>query len=183
MGAEDQGDLSDQEVIATCVLLVFGGHETTMNLIANGTLALMRHPDQWTRLREDPELIDSAVEELLRYDGTVKATVRWAKQSAEVGAKTIKKGDKVLVALSGANRDPEQFPDPDRLDFSRDPNPHVAFAHGIHVCLGAPLARMEAQESFRGLTQRFGALSLQTQDVTYHPTVVSRAIEALPVRF
>lgn len=183
VGAEDQGDLSDQEVIATCVLLVFGGHETTMNLIANGTLALMRHPDQWTRLREEPELIDSAVEELLRYDGSVKATVRWAKQPAEVGGKTIKKGDKVLVALSGANRDPEQFADPDRLDLSRDPNPHVAFAHGIHVCLGAPLARMEAQESFRGLTQRFEVPSLQTQDVIYHPTVVSRAIEVLDVTF
>ncbi|MHC4993067.1 MAG: cytochrome P450, partial [Planctomycetota bacterium] len=154
VAAEDQGDLTEQEVISTCILLVFGGHETTMNLINNGTLALIRHPDQWRRLHEEPELGELAVEELLRYDGSVKATVRWAKQECEVGGKVVRPGDKLLVALSAANRDPAQFPDPDALDITRDPNPHVAFAHGIHVCLGAPLARLEAQEAFSGLTQR-----------------------------
>ncbi len=183
LGAQERGDLTESDVIATCVLLVFGGHETTMNLIANGTLALMHHPEEWERLRRKPALVSSAVEELLRFDGTVKATVRWAKEDVEVGGRTLRKGDRVLVALSAANRDPEQFDDPDRLDLTRDPNPHVAFAHGIHVCLGAPLARMEAQEAFSGLTQRLQCPTLETEDLEYHSTVVHRALKALPVAF
>jgi cytochrome P450 len=183
VAAQEQGDLSEQEVISTCVLLVFGGHETTMNLIANGTLAFVQHPDQWARLRLEPELMEPAVEELLRYDGSVKATVRWAKAEVEVGDRTIHAGDKVLLALSAANRDPAHFPDPDTLDITRDPNPHVAFAHGIHVCLGAPLARLEGQEAFAGLTQRLPAPTLDTEKLEYHPTVVSRALKALPVTF
>jgi cytochrome P450 len=156
VAAEDQGDLTEQEVISTCILLVFGGHETTMNLINNGTLALIRHPDQWRRLHEEPE---------------------------EVGGKVVRPGDKLLVALSAANRDPAQFPDPDALDITRDPNPHVAFAHGIHVCLGAPLARLEAQEAFSGLTQRLPMPRLRTEELDYHPTVVSRALKTLPIEF
>ncbi len=183
VAAQQQGDLSEQEVIATCVLLVFGGHETTMNLIANGTLALLRHPDQWERLKREPDLIESAVEELLRYDGSVKATVRWAKEDVEIGSKTVREGERLLVALSAANRDPQRFGNPDRLDITRTPNPHVAFAHGIHVCLGAPLARMEAQEAFSGLTQRLPVPTLATERLDYHPTVVSRALKALPVTF
>lgn len=183
VAAQDQGDLTEQEVIATCVLLIFGGHETTMNLIANGILAFARHPHEWNRLKNDPNLIESAVEELLRYDGSVKATVRWAKEDVEVGDKTVKTGERLLVALSAANRDPEQFPDPDRLDIARSPNPHVAFAHGIHVCLGAPLARLEAQEVFAGLTKRLEAPRLETETLDYHPAVVSRALRALPVTF
>ena len=183
VAAQQQGGLSEQEVIATCVLLVFGGHETTMNLIANGTLALLRHPDQWERLKREPDLVESAVEELLRYDGSVKATVRWAKEDVEIGGKTVREGERLLVALSAANRDPQQFPDPDRLELTRTPNPHVAFAHGIHVCLGAPLARMEAQEAFSGLTQRLPVPTLATERLDYHPTVVSRALKALSVTF
>lgn len=183
VAAQQQGDLSEQEVIATCVLLVFGGHETTMNLIANGTLALLRHPDQWERLKREPDLVESAVEELLRYDGSVKATVRWAKEDVEIGPKTVREGERLLVALSAANRDPQRFGNPDRLDITRTPNPHVAFAHGIHVCLGAPLARMEAQEAFSGLTQRLPVPTLATERLDYHPTVVSRALKALPVTF
>ncbi len=183
VAAQQQGDLSEQEVIATCVLLVFGGHETTMNLIANGTLALLRHPDQWERLKREPDLVESAVEELLRYDGSVKATVRWAKEDVEIGSKTVREGERLLVALSAANRDPQRFGNPDRLDITRTPSPHVAFAHGIHVCLGAPLARMEAQEAFSGLTQRLPVPTLATERLDYHPTVVSRALSALPVTF
>jgi cytochrome P450 len=183
VAAEEQGELTDQEVIATCVLLIFGGHETTMNLIANGALALARQPDQWDRLKASPELIEPAVEELLRFDGSVKATVRWAKEAVDIGGRTIRENDRLLVALSAANRDPAQFEDPDRLDIARDPNPHVAFAHGIHVCLGAPLARMEGQEAFAGLTARLPAPAVATDRLEYHPTVVSRALVSLPLTF
>lgn len=181
--AEKEGKLTRGDVVATCVLLAFGGHETTMNLIANGTLALIRHPEEWERIGREPDLVPSAVEELLRYDGSVKATVRWAREQAEVGGKTIRAGDRLLVALSAANRDPEQFERPDELNLARDPNQHVAFAHGIHVCLGAPLARMEAQEAFRALTQRLPLPALETEAYEYRPTVVGRALEALPVSF
>lgn len=181
--AEGEGKLTRDDVIATCVLLAFGGHETTMNLIANGTLALIRHPEEWERLEREPALVPSAVEELLRYDGSVKATVRWAREQVEVGAKTIRAGDRLLVALSAANRDPEKFARPDELSLARNPNQHVAFAHGIHVCLGAPLARMEAQEAFRALTQRLPLPTLETEDYEYRPTVVGRALKALPVSF
>ncbi len=183
LGAQERGDLTEDDVIATCVLLVFGGHETTMNLIANGVLALMRYPEDWERLRQEPALVSSAVEELLRFDGSVKATVRWAREDVDVGGRTLRKGDRALVVLSAANRDPEQFDDPDRLELTRDPNPHVAFAHGIHVCLGAPLARMEAQEAFSGLTQRLPCPTLETEDLEYYPTVVHRALKSLPVGF
>jgi cytochrome P450 len=181
--AEEAGGLTRDDVIATCVLLAFGGHETTMNLIANGTLALIRHPEEWERLKREPSLVPSAVEELLRYDGSVKATVRWAREEVEVGGKTIRAGERLLVALSAANRDPEQFEHPDELNLARDPNQHVAFAHGIHVCLGAPLARMEAQEAFRALTQRLPLPALETEAYEYRPTVVGRALKALPVSF
>lgn len=181
--AESRGQLTREDVVATCVLLAFGGHETTMNLIANGTLALIRHPGAWERLQQEQDHIPSAVEELLRYDGSVKVTVRWAREDVEVGGKTIRAGERLLVALSAANRDPEQFKDPDELDLARAPNPHVAFAHGIHVCLGAPLARMEAQEAFRGITRRLPSPTLETEDYEYRPTVVGRALRALPVSF
>lgn len=181
--AKERGDLTEDDVIATCVLLVFGGHETTMNLIANGTLALIRHPAEWERLRREPDLSSSAVEELLRFDGAVKATVRWAKEDVELGGRMVRKEDRLLVGLSAANRDPEQFNDADGLHLARDPNPHVAFAHGIHVCLGASLARMEAQEAFSGLTQRLPCPTLESEELEYFPTVIHRALKALPVRF
>ena len=160
-----------------------GGHETTINLIANGTLALIRHPDQWERLKEDPGIIKTAVEELLRYDGSVMTTVRWARRDVEIGGETIKAGQRVLVGRSGANRDPDQFEDPDVLDLTRDPNLHVAFAHGIHVCVGAPLARMEVQEAFTALTSRLPCPKLETEELEYLPTVVGRSLRALRVVF
>ncbi len=183
VGAEEQGKLSEDEVIATCVLMVFGGHETTMNLIANGTLALINNPDEWRRLKENPDLMESAIEEFLRYDGSVKTTVRWVKEDITLGTKTLKKGQRLLLGLSAANRDPEQFENPDQLDLSRDPNPHVAFGHGLHICLGAPLARLEAQEAFKALTQRLPIPKLNTDTLEYHPAVIGRALKALPVSF
>ena len=184
--AEERGDLlSEDEVATVCALLMLAGHETTTNALANGLLALLRNRDQWERLRADPSLARTAVEELLRYDGVVKAMLRWAKEDVEVGGKTIKEGDRILLSLFGANRDPAKFPEPDRLDVARHPNPHVAFGHGIHLCLGAPLARLELHESFIALSQRFPdmRLAVEPEELQYHPTVVSRALEALPVEW
>ncbi len=184
IAAEEAGDITYNDVLATCVLLVFGGHETTMNLIANGTLALMNNPDQWDALANDPQLMKKAVEELLRYDGSVKATVRWAKVDCEIGGHQIKAGDRLLVSLAGASRDPQQFRDPDTLDVRRDPNLHVAFAHGIHICLGASLARMEVDEAFTGLIRRINCPTLQEgAKLEYYPSVVHRALKTLPIRF
>ena len=179
--AQKAGKLDEEDVLATCVLLVFGGHETTMNLIANGTLALINHPHEWSRLKKDPNLIEFAVEELLRFDGSVKATVRWAKEDVQVGDKKLKKGDRVLVCLSAANRDPQHFKNPHDLNISRDPNPHAAFAHGIHVCLGAPLARIEAQEAILGLIRRLEIPTLHNKELKYHPSLVHRALTELPM--
>jgi cytochrome P450 len=182
--AEERGDLlSHEEVLATCTVLLFAGHETTTNLLANGLLALLRHPDQWDRLRQHPSLVRSAAEELLRYDGPVKATFRWAKKDTELGGKDIHTGDRMLLILAAANRDPAKYADPDRLDIARQPNPHVALGQGIHVCLGAPLARLEAQEAFLALPQRFPGLRLDIDQahLEYHPTIVARALKALPV--
>lgn len=183
VSAEEAGSITANDVLATCVLLIFGGHETTMNMIANGTLAFMNHPDQWKKLQEDPTLLKKAVEEMLRYDGSVKATVRWAKVDCEIGGKQIKAGDRLLVSLSGANRDPEQFEEPDGMDITRDPNLHVAFAHGIHVCLGASLARMEVEEAFAGLVNRLSIPEWNgSRELTYYPSVVHRAIQHFPVK-
>ena len=184
ISAEEAGQITYNDVLGTCVLLIFGGHETTMNLIANGTWALMNHPDQWELLRKKPELMKKAVEELLRYDGSVKSTVRWAKEDVMVEDKLIKKGERLLVCLSAANRDPLQFTDPDKLDVTRDPNLHVAFAHGIHICLGASLARMEAEEAFAGMINRISCPKLDDEAyLNYYPSVVHRALKNLPVTF
>ncbi|MBX7156486.1 MAG: cytochrome P450 [Candidatus Kapaibacterium sp.] len=184
IAAEEAGDISYNDVLATCVLLVFGGHETTMNLIANGTLALMNNSEQWEKLANDPTLIKKAVEELLRFDGSVKSTVRWAKVDVEVGGKQIKAGDRLLVSLAGASRDPKQFPNPDELDVTRDPNLHVAFAHGIHICLGASLARMEVDEAFSGLIKKITCPKLKEGvELSYYPSVVHRALKELPITF
>ncbi len=184
IAAEEAGDISYDDVLATCVLLVFGGHETTMNLIANGTWALMNNPEQWEMLANDPSMLKKAVEELLRFDGSVKATVRWAKVDVEVGGHHIKAGDRLLVSLAGASRDPLQFKDPDQLDITRDPNLHVAFAHGIHICLGASLARMEVEEAFAGLVSRITCPTLaEGTKLEYYPSVVHRALRQLPITF
>ncbi len=184
ISAEESGQITYNDVLATCVLLIFGGHETTMNLIANGTLALMQHPEQWEMLSSNPSLLKKGVEELLRFDGSVKSTVRWAKVDWMVGDKLIKQGERLLVSLSGANRDPLQFANPDTLDITRDPNLHVAFAHGIHVCLGASLARLEVEEAFAGLVKRISCPVLQQGTaLDYYPSVVHRALKVLPISF
>jgi cytochrome P450 len=164
--AEEDGDRLDHtEYLAMVFLLLVAGHETTVNLIGNGVLALARHPDQRARLATEPDLTPGAVEELIRFAGPVEtATMRWAYDDVEIGGTTIPRGNPVIPVLYAANRDPERFEDPDRLDVGRSPNPHIGFGFGIHHCLGAPLARLEATIAFRTLYDRYPELDVTITD-------------------
>jgi cytochrome P450 len=184
IAAEEQGDrLSQEEMYATCVLLLVAGHETTKNLIGNGMLALMRHPDQLQLLCDDPSLIDSAVEELLRYDSPVQSTIRFALEDVEIGGKTIAGGQMVVLSLGAANRDPEAFPNPDRLDIRRAENHHLSFGHGLHFCLGAPLARLEGQIAITTLLRRMPGLRLDAEEPEWLPSLTLRGLASLPLSF
>jgi cytochrome P450 len=182
--AEEAGErLSLEELRATLILLLVAGHETTMNLIGNGLLALLRNPEQADRLRADAGLAKTATDELLRYDGSVHLTARTAIRSVDVGDAHIEGGEMALVILGAANRDPAQFPDPDRLDVGRDPNRHLAFSAGGHFCVGATLARLEGQIAFETLLNRLPNLKLADPDPAYRSTITLRGLEALPVTF
>ncbi|HSL52708.1 MAG TPA: cytochrome P450 [Candidatus Deferrimicrobiaceae bacterium] len=184
IAAEEAGDkLNEEELLATCILLLVAGHETTVNLIGNGTLALLRHPDQLRKLRESPGLIGTAVEELLRFDGPVQRTARIPSEDITIGGQTIGKGEMVMPFLGAADRDPTQFPDPDRLDISRTDNRHIAFGMGIHFCLGAPLARMEGQIAINTLLARLPKLALATDRPQFRQSLTLRGLQALPVTF
>jgi pimeloyl-[acyl-carrier protein] synthase len=184
IAAEEAGDkLNEDELLATCILLLVAGHETTVNLIGNGTLALLRHPDQLRRLREDPQLIGSAVEELLRYDGPVQRTARIPSEDVTIGGRTVPKGELVMPFIGAADRDPAQFPDPDRLDIGRADNRHIAFGWGIHFCLGAPLARLEGQIAIGTLVQRLPKLALATDRPEHRLSLTLRGLTSLPVSF
>jgi cytochrome P450 len=184
IAAEEAGDkLSEDELLASSILLLVAGHETTVNLIGNGTLALLRHPDQLRRLRENPGLIVGAVEELLRYDGPVQRTARMPSAEATIGGRTIKPGEMVMPFIGAADRDPAQFPDPDRLDIARADNRHVAFGMGIHFCLGAPLARVEGQIAINTLVQRLPKLALATERPEHRQSLTLRGLKALAVAF
>jgi cytochrome P450 len=180
LAAEEEGDkLSEAELRTVVVLLFIAGHETTMNLIGNGTLALLRHPDQLARLREDPGLDAAAVEELLRYDGPVHFTARVATEDMEVGGQHVPKGWQAVTVLAAANRDPARFDDPDRLDVGRPDNRHLTFSSGIHHCLGAALARVEGQVAIGSLVRRFPDLTLADPDPPYRDHVVLRGLQEL----
>jgi cytochrome P450 len=184
VAAEAEGDkLSEDEMVAMCILLLVAGHETTVNLIGNGTLALLRHPDQWEKLKNDPSLAKSAVEELLRYDSPVQMTARWVLEDMEFAGQMFRKGQQVATLLGAANRDPSRFANPGTLDITRDPNPHLAFGNGIHFCLGAPLARMEGQIAFATLARRLPYLRLATENPPYRDTYVLRGLAELAVTF
>jgi len=184
IAAEEAGDkLGEEELLATCILLLVAGHETTVNLIGNGTLALLRHPDQLRKLRESPGLIGTAVEELLRFDGPVQRTARIPSEDITIGGQTIGKGEMVMPFLGAADRDPSQFPDPDRLDISRTDNRHIAFGMGIHFCLGAPLARMEGQIAINTLLARLPKLALATDRPQFRQSLTLRGLQALPATF
>jgi cytochrome P450 len=183
LGAEYQGDrLSELELVALCTALVFGGHETTVNLIGNGVLALLRHPEQLERLRADPGLAAPAVEELLRYDSPAQLISRTATVDFALRGQRIGPGDAVLAAIGAANRDPEVFAAPDRLDLTRTPNPHLAFGLGTHACPGAQLARIEARAAIPALLGRFPALRLGRAAPVRRRTAVLRGLEHLPVQ-
>jgi cytochrome P450 len=173
--------LSEAELLATLILLLVAGHETTVNLIGNGVLALLRHPRELARLRAEPALIESAVEEVLRYDGPVQRTARMAAEDVEIGGRTVQAGQIAVALLGAANRDPAHFPDPDRLDITRPDNRHLAFGWGIHFCLGAPLARLEGQIAIGTLAARLPGLRLATDEVEWRETSVLRGLKALPL--
>jgi cytochrome P450 len=178
----EHSKLSKQELFANCVLLMAAGHETTTNLIGNGILALLQHPDQLKLLRTNPSLIDSAIDELLRYDSPVQWTSRVASENITIGGKEIARGEMVIGSLGAANRDPEQFPDPDRLDITRKDNRHIAFGAGIHFCLGAALAKMEGEIAISGLVQRFSKIELATKKLDWRRGAVFRGLHHLPLR-
>ena len=185
--AEEAGDmLSEDELLGMVFLLLVAGHETTVNLIGNGMLALLQHPDQLQKLREDPSLIKPAIEELLRYDGPVEtSTERFAREDIAIGGTVIPKGEMVMVVIASADHDPERFANPDELDLTRADNKHLAFGKGIHFCLGAPLARMEGQIAINTLLRRIPELRLADSpgSLTWRPGMVLRGLKGLPVEF
>jgi cytochrome P450 len=182
--AQARGDqLTDEELLSTCFMLITAGDETTTNLIGNGTLALLRHPEELRRLREDPALIRPAVEELVRYDTPTQVIIRVVAEELRIGGRTLAEGDLVYLVLAATNRDPERFADPDRLDLRRAGNRHLAFGNGPHFCLGAPLARLEAEIAVGALVRRFPDLRLNSRTLTWRPNPLQRRLAALPVAY
>ncbi|GHF58819.1 cytochrome P450 [Amycolatopsis bartoniae] len=175
-----QSDLTGDEVVATAVLLLMAGHEATVNVIGNGVCALLRNPGQWRRLREDPALLDSAVEELIRYDSPLQLFERTATEDVEIAGFRVAKGEKIAALLGAAARDPKVFDDPDALDLGRTPNQHLGFGAGIHYCVGAPLARIEIAAALAALTRRMPELHL-TAEPQRRPEFVIRGLRTLPV--
>ncbi len=185
VAANLDGDrLSEDEVVANLIVTMVGGQETTTNLIGNGTLALLRHSDELERLRNDPPLMPSAVEELLRYESPSQHTARLAPTDSYLGDRLIRKGQAVIAVMGAGNRDPERFPDPDRLDLARQDNRHLAFAWAAHYCFGAPLARLEGQITFRALLRRMPGLRMHPEvGLTWRQNLGLRGLVALPVDF
>lgn len=182
--AEEHGDmLSEEELLGNCVLLLAAGHGTTTHLIGNSLLALLRQPEQMRLLRDDPTLLPTAVPELLRYDSPVQMTSRIATENLRIGGKEIAAGQEVLFSLGAANHDPAQFAQPDTLDVRRQENRHLAFGQGIHFCLGAPLARVEAEMALGALLKMSAELHLGTETVEHFPSQVFRGVTSLPLIF
>jgi len=179
---EKRGIFSRHQVLVNTSPLLLAGHETTINLLCNGTLAFTRHPEQWELLKQDPAgRAKAATEECLRYDSPVISIQRIAAQDVELRGKLMRKGDRIRWFISPANRDPDQFPEPDTFDIFRQPNQHVAFGSGTHHCLGATLARVEGQEVFRALAERFPNLRADTEGLEYQPSITFRSLKSLPV--
>ena len=181
---EKQGVFTRHQVLVNTSLLLLAGHETTLNLLCNGTLAFMRHPDQWALFKTDPEgFAKRATEECLRYDAPVKSIQRLAAQDVDMRGKTLRQDERIRWFITSANRDPEVFANPETFDITRDPNPHVGFGNGVHHCLGATLARLEGQEAFKALAQRFPNLHVETEAFEYQPSIALRSLKSLPVAF
>jgi cytochrome P450 len=180
---DETGALSEGELLAFVVLLLLAGNETTTNLIGNGLLALCRHPEQFERLRQDRELLSTAIEEMLRFDPPVQMTVRMAEQDTSIGGTEVARNSLTFVLLAAANRDPRQFPNPERFDIARTPNEHVAFGEGIHFCLGAPLARLEGAIAIGSVLERFPKLRLADPGakLDYRGSLALRGLQSLPL--
>jgi cytochrome P450 len=184
---EEQGVmLTEDELLMNCVGLFAGGHETTTNLIGNGLLALLQHPEAMSNLQSDPSLIESAVEEFLRYDSPVQFTARVVKQTTEIGGQKIHKGQHVMLMLGAANRDPLKFIHPDHLDISRQENKHLAFGHNIHYCIGAALARLETQIAITTVLQRMPNIrieQIESMPLKWQENLSFHGLKSLPVVF
>jgi cytochrome P450 len=181
----DDDKLSERELVSMAFLLLVAGHETTVNLIGNGVLALINNPEQLAELRADRSLLPGAIEEFLRYQGPLNhATLRFTREPVEIGGVPVPEGEFVVVSLASANRDQRRFGDPESLDIHRETSGHLAFGHGIHYCLGAPLARLEAEIAFTGLLDRFGSIELGVprEELRWRPGNLIRGLERLPVR-
>lgn len=183
IAARDERDsLSEDELVATSMLLLFAGHETTTNLLSTATLALVRNPEQRARFREQPELAGTAVEEFLRYDAPTNAMTRIVRADHEVGSKQLRAGDRVFAIINAANRDESQFVDPNKLDIGRMPNRHLTFGQGIHFCLGAQLARLEARIALPLLFARYPELTLGEGEPVWLDALIMRGLKSLPIR-
>jgi len=184
MTAEIEGDrLNEDEIIANCIVTMVGGQETTTNLIGNGILSLLRNPEQLQRLKNDLTLIPSAVEELLRYESPSQHTARICPEDTELGGKQIRKGQAVIAVMGAGNRDPERFPEPDRLDLERADNRHLAFGWASHFCFGAALARIEGQLVFQAIASRANNLTLEPGPIVWRENLGLRGLTSLPVTF
>ena len=179
---DDEGRLSEDELVATCMLVLFAGHETTTHLLGNAVHALLDHPDQLQRLRSDPALIDSAVEEFLRYDGPSNAIARVVKVDHEIEGRQLKAGDRVFGFANAANRDPRAFAEPQGLDLGRSPNRHLTFGFGLHFCMGAPLARLEAKRCIGRLVERFPRIERAAGTPDWIDALAMRGVATLPVQ-
>ena len=180
---EDGDSLSRDELISTCTLLLFGGHETTTNLITSGLLALLEFPEQMADLRANPDIFPMAVEELIRFDGPARATVRLVKEDHEYGGVKFTAGERVFIANPAANHDPRVFANPGQLDLRRNPTNHMGFGFGLHFCLGAPLARLEVELALGALMNKFSHIEMACtrEELSWHPTMLSRGLHKLPV--
>jgi cytochrome P450 len=180
---DDNGDrLSDDELVAMCILLLFAGHETTTHHLANGLRALLRFPHELEKLRADPTLAPAAVEELLRYDGPIGAQVRIVQEPQTLHGKQLKTGDRVFLLMNAANRDPRAYPDPDRVDLERNGVPHLTFGFGAHICLGFPLARLEGQVALPAVLARWRRIELASGAIEWMDSMVLRGMTSMPVR-
>jgi len=184
VAAEERGDLAtEEELVFSAMFTLLAGHETTMNMIGNGMLALLRNPDALARLKSDPSLIDSALDEFLRYDSPVQVTFRTALEDIEVAGRTVPRGEHVVVFLGAANRDPERFADPDKLDIARTDNHHLSFAAGPHRCIGEVLARVEGRVAFETILRRMPKLALADPNPKWRPAMSLRGLKSLELRF
>jgi cytochrome P450 len=184
VAAEEAGrTLSEDELVATAVFVLFAGHETTANLIGNGMIALVEQPAAMARFRAHPDIAESAVEELLRIDSPAASVTRVARTDMVLGGKTVRAGDRLFLMINAANRDPAIFPDPDHLDLGRDPNPHIAFGYGPHYCVGAPLARLEGQIAFTRLLARLDDIRVTEPSLDWSDNLVLRGVKRLPLSF